>query len=227
MNTVLGESLFYIYFVYGVSFLVMSYLILNGIKKATAISLITTFYMLAIFGITHGFAELVDWARFILKVGGHGEIVVLKYLSQGLMIVSFVVLLQFAVNLLTFKSEKKTAVRFIPAVLFVAYIAVLFFTSTHDILRAGLFARYGFGFVGAMLSGIALSYLAHSMRAVGDSTATRGLLFSAAGFCLYSIFAGLIIQPIAGLPIQLFRSACAFTIAISSFYFLGVFRAAE
>ena len=227
MNTVLGESLFYIYFVYGVSFLVMSYLILNGIKKATAISLVATFYMLAFFGITHGFVELVDWVRFILKVGGHGEIVVLTYLSQSLMIASFVLLLQFAVNLLTFKSGKKTAFRFIPAGLFVVYIAVLFFTNTRDISRAGLLARYGFGFAGALLTGIALSYLANSIKALGDSTATGGLLVSAAGFGLYSIFAGIIIQPIAGLPIQLFRSACAFAIAISSFYFLGVFRAAE
>jgi hypothetical protein len=227
MNAVLGQSLFYIYFVYGVSFLVMSYLVLNGIKKATAISLITTFYMLAVFGIAHGSAELVDWARFILKVYGHGEIMFLKYVSQLLMIGSFVVLLQFAVNLFTYKYEKKATLRFIPGVLFLAYVAVLFFTKTYEISRAALFARYGLGFAGALLSGFALLYLANSMKAVGDSTAIRGLLVSAIGFGLYAIFAGLIIQPIAGLPIQLFRSACAFTIAISSFYFLGVFKAAE
>jgi hypothetical protein len=227
MNSVFSESLFYIYFVYGVSFLVMSFVVLKGIKKATAISLITTFYALAAFGITHGITELIDWARFILKVSGHGEVVILKYLSQSMLIVSFAVLLQFAVNLFTYKSQQKASYRAIPSLLFVVYLLVLFITKTGDISKAALIARHGLGFSGALLSGIALFYLANSMKAVGDSTAIRGLLVSAIGFGLYAVFAGLIIQPIAGLPVQLFRAACAFTIAISSFYFLGVFEASE
>ena len=88
-------------------------------------------------------------------------------------------------------------------------------------------ARHGFGFAGALLSGIALFSLAQLMESAGDSTASRGLFVSAIGFGLYSVFGGIIIQPIAGIPIQLFRAACAFTIAVSSFYFLSVFEASE
>src|SRR6266487_3263809 len=80
MNSVLSESLlFYTYLIYTLSFFVMSYLVLLGIRKATAISLISTFYLLAFFGITHGFAELIDLARLVLRVAGHGEGVILKY----------------------------------------------------------------------------------------------------------------------------------------------------
>ena len=228
MNFVLSESLlFYTYLIYTLSFFVMSYVVLRGIRKATAISLISTFYLLAIFGITHGFAELIDLARLILRVAGHGEGVILKYLSPGLMILSFVVLLQFAVNLFTYKNEKKVAFRFIPGILFVFYIAVLLITKTNDISKAALFARHGLGFAGAMLSGVALFNLANSMKAAGESTASLGLVISGVGFGLYSVFAGLIVQPIAGVPVQLFRALCAFTIAISSFYFLDVFKRAD
>jgi hypothetical protein len=210
-----------------VSFLLMAYVVLRGVKSATAISLITSFYMLALFGITHGFAELVDWTRFIVKTTGHGEVAALNYLAPVLMVLSFVALLQFAVNLFTYKSGKKAYFRFIPGVIFVAYLAFLLITRTSDISKAALFARYGLGFAGALLSGVALFGLAKAMTAVGESTASLGLIVSGVGFGLYSVFAGLIIHPIAGLPIQLFRAACALMIAVSSFYFLGVFKAAE
>ena len=227
MTALFTQPLFYIYFVYGISFLVMSCVLLHGIKKATAISLISTFHALAAFGITHGITELVDWARFILKFSGHGEVMVLKYLSQSLLILSFVILLQFAVNLFTYKHEKNGLIRAIPAALLAVYLFVLFITKTDDISKAGLLARHGFGFLGALLSGIALFSLAQLMESAGDSTASKGLFVGAVGFGLYSVFGGLIIQPIAGVPIQLFRAACAVTIAVSSFYFLGVFEACE
>jgi hypothetical protein len=224
---VLSEPLFYIYFYYGVSFLVMSYVIFRGIKKATAITLITTFYALVLFGLTHGITELIDWVRFILKIAGTGEIEILKYLSQICLIISFVILLQFGVNLLTYRNEKKGVFRLIPGILFVVYIVVLFIIKTDDISKAGLIARYSFGFSGALLSGIALYNLANSMKAVGDSNLIKGLVVIAIGFALYAVFGGLIIKPIFGLPIQLFRAVCAFTIAISSFYILDVFKASE
>lgn len=47
------------------------------------------------------------------------------------------------------------------------------------------------------------------MRAVGNSKLIKGLLVSAIGFALYAVLGGLIINPIVGLPIQLFRAACA------------------
>ncbi len=227
MDMVLREPLFYIFFIYGASFLIMSYVVFRGIKKATAITLITTFYALVLFGITHGTTELIDWVRFIRKATGAGELEILKYLSQILLIISFVVLLQFGVNLLTYRNEKKGTFRLIPGILFVAYIVVLFLIKTDDISKAGLIARHTFGFSGSLLSGIALYNLANSMKAVGNPKLTKGLVVIAIGFAFYALFGGLVINPVVGLPVQLFRAACAFTIAISSFYILDVFKASE
>jgi hypothetical protein len=135
--------------------------------------------------------------------------------------------LQFGVSLLTYRSEKAGVLRFIPVLLFGVYIAVIGITNVNDVFKAGLIARYSFGFSGALLSSIALYRLANSMKAMGNSKLIKGIVVTAIGFAFYAVFGGLIIKPIVGIPIELFRSACAFTIAISSFYILDVFKTSE
>ncbi len=219
-----GEPLFYIYLVYGISFLVMSALIYRGAVKATSITLVSTFYLLALFGFTHGLAELIDWLRFINRTMGMEESVVLTYLSQIFMVLSFVVLLQFGINLLTYKSEKKKTVRVIPILLFGISIVVMLASGVTNILQAGLTERYLFGFSGSLVGAIALFKLGNTMKVLGNEKLVRGLTVAALGFVSYAVFGGLIVQPIAGLPIQLFRSACAVVIAVASFSTLAVFR---
>ncbi len=221
----LREPLFYIFFIYGTSFLVMSYVVFHGIRKATSITLVKTFYALVIFGVLHGAAELTDWVRFIIHASGGGEVKALYYLSPALMFVSFVVLTQFGINLLTYKSGKKNILQLIPSVLVIAYICVIIAAKVRDVMAEALIARNGFGTFGALLSGVALLGLARSMKALGNKRLETGLAVSAAGFMLYAVFGGIIVNPVAGLPVQLFRAACALTIAASSFYILDVFKA--
>jgi hypothetical protein len=227
MDKVLREPLFYIYFIYGLSFLVMSYVVFRGVRRAASITLVTTFYALVLFGLTHGITEWIDWVRFILKAGDAGEIALLRYLSQIFLVVSFVFLLQFGINLLTFRSEKKSIFRSVPILFFIVYIIVLLVQKIEDISEAGLIARYCFGFAGSLLSSIALFKLAGSMKSVGSSRLINGLVVTAVGFASYAIFGGLIVGPVAGLPVQLFRAACAFTIAVSSFSILELFKASK
>ncbi len=224
MEKLLGEPLFYIYLIYGISFLVMSVMIFRGAGKATSITLVSTFYMLALFGLTHGTAEIIDWLRFIDRTLGAGENVILTYLSQIFMALSFVLLLQFGVNLLTYKSENKRIVRAIPVVLFALSIVIMFVRGVANILRAGLAERYVFGFTGSLVSAITLFRLGTTMKALGNDKLVKGLTAAAAGFACYALFGGLIIQPVLGLPIQLFRSACAVVIAIASLSILDVFK---
>jgi hypothetical protein len=224
MNKILTEPLFYIFFVYGMSFLIMSFVVFTGIRKATSIALVTTFYTLAGFGLIHGLTELTDWLRFILKVSGSGAFSVLLYMSQICLVVSFLLLLQFGVNLLTYRSQRKAVYRWVPAILFIVYIAYLLFARVSDISQAGLIARHGFGILGALLTGIAFFSLSSSMKDVGNTRLTNGLVITGIGFVCYAVFGGLIVNPIVGLPVQLFRAACAFTIAVSSFSILGIFK---
>jgi hypothetical protein len=183
--------------------------------------------MLAGFGLVHGITELLDWLSFVLKTSGVGEFDVLLILSQSCLITSFILLLQFGVNVLTYRNGKKGIYRSLPAVLFVVYIAYLLVTGTPDILTAGLIARRSFGFSGALLSGFAFFHLATSIKVLGNARLTTGLVATGIGFVCYAFFGGLMVAPIAGLPVQLFRAVCAVTIAISSFSILAVFKVSK
>jgi hypothetical protein len=224
MNRLLSEPLFYIFLVYGLSFLVMATLIGTELVKTTAITLVSSFWMLVLFGFTHGVAELTDWARFVGKTLAMSESPPLLYFGQVMMILSFVFLLQFAINLMTYKSEKKGIVRAIPFLLFVIYIVSILVLGISDISQMGLIARYSFGIAGSALSAFVLFRLGNTMKAVDIPKLVKGLNVAALGFMCYAVFGGMLIHPILGLPIQLFRAACALTIAIASYSILDVFK---
>jgi hypothetical protein len=221
------EPLFYIYFIYGLSFVVMTYVLLgkfHDLAFDATDALVSTFYMLVVFSATHGTAELIDWMRFIITKLGAREADIFLYMAQFFAIVSFVFLLQFGVNLMTYRSEKKRLLRAVPAVLFVIYLAAVFALGISTISTMGLIARYGFGFAGAALSAIMFFRLSSAAKTAGNDKLTKGLRLAAAGFACYAVFGGLITTPVFGLPVQLFRAACAFTIAIASTAILDVFR---
>ncbi|MEJ2697546.1 MAG: hypothetical protein P8013_12985 [Candidatus Sulfobium sp.] len=224
---VLKDPLFYIYFIYGMSFLIMSFVIFRGARRATSIAFVATFYVLIVFGVMHGTTELIDWARYIRRTAGAGESTALIYLSKIFMIISFFALLQFAANLLTYRSNNRDVLRSLPALLFIGCAIFLTAKGESDILEAGLIVRHSFGFAGSLLSGIALLTLGNSMKEVGSPRLTGGLVAAGTAFICYSVFGGLIVDPVIGLPVQLFRAACALAIAISSFYILGVFRSSQ
>jgi hypothetical protein len=224
MKQVLTEPLFYLYFVYGASFVLMSFVVFHGTRKASSITFVTTFYMLAGFGLVHGLTELTDWLRFVLATGGAGEFRILLVFSQSCLITSYVLLLQFGVTLLTYKSNRKDIYRSLPALLFIAYTAYLLATGTSHIRMAGLIARRSFGFSGALLSGLAFFSLARSMKIIGHPRLTKGLVGTGIGFVCYAVFGGLMVEPVDGVPVELFRAVCAVTIAIYSFFILEIFK---
>lgn len=229
MRQVLTEPLFYTLFIYGVSFLLMSFVVFHGIRNASSSAFVNTFYMLAGFGLMHGITELIDWLRFILKKSGDGETDVLLILSEACLITSFVLLLQFGVTLLTYRSKKKDIYRSISALFFVAYIAYTFVTGPTDISTAGTgrIARHSLGFPGSLLSGLAFFGLAKSMKIVGHPRLLRGLVVIGIAFVCYAVFVGLIVEPISGIPVQLFRAVCAVTIAVYSFSILEIFTVSK
>jgi len=223
MEQLFGEPLFYVFFIYGLSFMIMAYVVIDKITKASQLTLVSSFYALCFFGLTHGTAELTDWVRFMMKILGVSQMSFFTYLSQISVILSFVLLLQFGINLLSYKSEKRTFFRLLPVGLFAVFLVAVIALGVGDILKIGLLARYSFGFVGSLISAVALFRLAQTLKVIGSRKLVVGLTVTAVAFALYAVFGGLIIDPIAGIPIQIFRAACAVTIAISSFSALDVF----
>ena len=219
MQLLVGEPLFYIYFIYGISFLTLAYLVAKGTAGSASVPLIAAFNMLALFGLTHGITELTDWVRFIRKTVGAPEMSALTWLSQVCLILSFVMLLQFAINLFTAQWTNKAVplIRLLPATALAAFIAFVATKGMNDILAIGLVGRYAFGFASAILAAIAMVMTANTLKALGDQRLVTGLYIAAAAFVCYAVLGGLIVKPIAGAPIQLFRTACAVTIALSCF----------
>jgi two-component system phosphate regulon sensor histidine kinase PhoR len=224
MTALFGDMRFYIYFIYGVSFLAMSVLVIAGITRATSYTLVSSFWLLAAFGLTHGITEIVDWTRFIEQTRGDPANVGLLYISKIFLIFSFVLLLQFGINVLTYKNSQNKRPRAIPTILVVVYLAALYFFKISDIRQAGLIARYSFGFMGSALSAISLIPLINTMKPLGNKKLNRGLIVLAVGLAAYAIFGGLIVTPLFGVPIQLFRAICAFSIAVASVSILEIFK---
>jgi hypothetical protein len=226
MDKVIGEPLFYAYLIYGISFLLIGFLILKEAVGASSSPIIDAFYILAFFGIVHGLAELTDWVRFVRRSLGAGDIKALTYVSQGFLILSFVLLLQFGINLLTCQSAGKgvRALRVIPTFGLAIFLAAFVARGMSDVLAVGLLGRHGFGFTGSAVSAIALAVTAQRMKPLEDSKLVNGMRLAAAAFAFYAIVGGLLVQPIGGVPIQLFRSVCAVTIALSSFSVIDVFK---
>jgi len=224
MTALFGEPLFYIYLIYGLSFIVMASLIIGGIKRATSLTLVSSFSMLAAFGITHGIAEMVDWVRFIEQKLGQPASAGLLYASQIFMMLSFALLLQFGINVLSYKSSHRKSLRAIPVVLVVAFLTAVYFLGISDISQAGLIARRSFGFAGSALSAIMLFRLSNTMRPLGNEKLNLALIVAAASLAVYAICGGLIVTPLFGLPIQVFRAVCAFVIAVASASILDIFK---
>ena len=226
MNRVLTEPMFYIFLVYSASFLLMSFVVFHGIRRASSTAFVNTFYLLVGFGLVHGITELIDWLRFILKANGAGESVVLLILSESCLITSFVLLFQFGVTLLTHKSDKQNIYRSLTAFICIAYAAYILIIEPTNISLLGSrhIARRTLGFPGSLLSGFAFFSLAKSMKVMGYPRLIKALVITGMGFVCYAVFGGLIVEPIAGVPVQLFRAACALTIAVYSFSILEIFK---
>ncbi|MDA8091960.1 MAG: hypothetical protein M0Z61_17280 [Nitrospiraceae bacterium] len=230
MAELIREPLFYIFFVYGLSFLSMAYFmfIATGIRKASRIELVSTFRLLAAFGFFHGMTELAEWIRFIFRSADIAEVKALIYMSQGFLLISFVALLQFSINLLTFNAKSRQILRYLPSAFLILYLA--FLSITGGVESAMALGRIGvrmLGFTSSALSGIVLVRFSRGLRPSGNMKLANGFLLAGLGFVIFSAFAGQEHGIFLGLPVQFYRAMCAFVIAISSFYVVDVFRIKE
>ena len=218
MERLFAEPLFYIFLIYGIAFLLLAWLVAKG-AAGSSVPLIGAFNMLALFGLIHGITEMTDWIRFVRKTLGAPDLAVLGWVSQVCLVVSFVVLLQFAVNLFTAQSTSGAVwlIRLIPAAALVVFVLAVLAGGATDIFAIGLLGRHTFGFAAGTLAALALIITANTLSALGDDGLVNGLYVAAAAFALYAVFGGILVKPLFGAPIQLYRSACAVTIALASF----------
>ena len=89
---------------------------------------------------------------------------------------------------------------------------------------ADLAQRYSLGLIGAAVTSYAFFDLSGKMKAIAGEIAGRKFMFAGIGFALYAIFAGLIVNPVFGVPAIVYRSVIAVLITIAV---IGIFRLFE
>ncbi|HEY9206426.1 MAG TPA: hypothetical protein VIO58_10950 [Candidatus Methanoperedens sp.] len=219
-----------VYLIYGTSFILMFLTIMVWRKKVSHIQFMNDFTYLAIFGLLHGLTEYSDIPRFLEWQPAWA----FDFIKLILVSSSFAALLAFGLSIVSAGVEERRWLHGIALGALFMYFWMLIFLGfmSRDIQiyykdaynAVELASRYSLGFFGAVISSYAFFDLSKKMDTiVGGKT---GLRFIAAGigFTLYAIFGGLIVFPVLGIPVVVFRSAIAVLITVSVIWIFCLFE---
>jgi len=196
MSEFFQNNMLWVFLFYGLGFIILGVTIFIQKRKVGSFSLMNAFTMLGWFGVLHGTNELLDMFKLFVSMNG-GEILALNVVRNIIFVTSFVFLAQFGVNALLSAREGMNWLKGLP----LGAGMMWFWFAIHNGMfldsMAGLTARYSLGFVGGVLSTLAfiMMYRKLSMSGIGKS-AIFGLVLMILSFGMYSIFGGLIINPV-------------------------------
>ena len=217
-----------IYFIYGTSFIIMFVALTLWKERVGHIELMKDFEYLAVFSLLHGFAVYSDVPRFI----GIQPALIFDLIKLVLVTCSFAALLSFGLNVLSAGIEERRWIRGIPIGALLMFFPLLYFTglsftNTGDGINyksADLAQSYILGFFGALVSTYAFIDLSRKIKSIIGEKASKKFIFAACAFGLYTVFAGLIMTPLFGVPIVVFRTITAI---LMTHAVLGIFQMFE
>lgn len=218
----LQEKFTYIFFIYGLSFIVMFVVFYRALRNAESSAYKETFWMLAGFALTKGLSAWADAANLVVGETTSLSGMTVNNISVILVVFSNLFILQFAIGMMTHKVPYRKIYLVIPIVLFGGYV-LLFLSGVIERVNADMIGRFNFGFNGGVLTAVALINLYHVQKKTKRTRLLRGIAGLATGFALYSIFDGILTGPLFGTPVYIFRMFSAVIIASSSFYFKELF----
>src|ERR1700676_1703311 len=249
MGRLISDHMLVVFFIYGLAFFLLGIAILLQPRLGSAFNIGNSLWLLAGFGLLHGLGE---WMDMFLTLGDTYwtplGTEVIKIASFYFGAASFVCLLQFSLRII-FQNRSKN--EFLERT---AWIASLFFLvrvtsygvstgfSGQWLLLSQILMCYLIGLPGAILAAIGFWQQRKSSDIQGLSSyrVDRSLMGMAAVFALYAFFAGLVVpsapffpasvfnsatfQDVVGLPVQLFRAACALPMAYFITGILNIFK---
>ncbi|MDP8292857.1 MAG: ATP-binding protein [Candidatus Orphnella occulta] len=224
-----------IYFFYGLAFFILGFSIFVYPKKESAIKLADNLLLIACFGIIHGINE---WVDMFTLIKGPSEMILLRVIGLLLLGASFVFLIQFGVTVICADKRKYAAIKLLPILLYIGWL-VLILSSSQRLLHGNIWARYLLGVPGILLTAYALFLEATKFKNTNMPVSARNLRLAGAAFLFYALLSGLIVPKadffpssffnyeafldITGIPVQVFRSACAVLIAYIMIRVLNIF----
>jgi hypothetical protein len=219
-----------VFFIYGASFFLMSAVIFRRTPPAARSELTDGFLLLAAFGVLHGLTEWTDVVR-LLAQATPAVTAAIAVLKLTLLAASFQFLLLFGFHVATAsRAEARLRWAIYVAPVLVAVYAYILYMSLQDLQAGEEAVRHSLGFLGALTASYAFLRLAGTLRGLSLGDAGNDALWVAGGFALYAVLAGLATpstqQPlmIVGLPVQIWRAACAVVISVFVARILRFFR---
>jgi signal transduction histidine kinase/DNA-binding response OmpR family regulator/HPt (histidine-containing phosphotransfer) domain-containing protein len=249
MGRLINDHMLLVFFIYGLAFFLLGIAILLQPKWGSAFKIGNFLWLLAVFGLFHGLSE---WMDMFLTLGNTywtpAGTEVIKLVGFYFGAASFVCLLQFGLQIILYNRFRYKLVwrlALTVSLSFVAAITLYGFSKGYNgqwLLLSQILIRYFLGFPGAILTAIGFwqQRKLPEIQALSSRHVDRSLTAMAAIFAVYAFFAGLVVpsasffpgsvlnyatfEQTVGLPIQLFRTACALLVAYFAAGILNIFN---
>ncbi len=219
---------FILYLLYGLAFFTLGVAILSRDVRQSELGIARIIWLLAFFGIVHGFHE---WLELLEQLEPVIKTPFFTLFRLAVVSLSFLFLLYFGlfINIITFYGDQalKSTPRIAKAMIGVSALSLILVTTYFD-LGSGqdINTRMFVAFPGGLLSGIGLIMYSRTVRSFSRNVAIN---FIFAGSCMicYAILTGVIpsdvIVPVLGIKVILFRGMSAFLIMFFTIRALSVF----
>ena len=219
---------FILYLLYGLAFFTLGVSILSRDVRQSELGIARIIWLLAFFGIVHGFHE---WLELLEQLEPVIKTPFFTLFRLAVVSLSFLFLLYFGlfINIITFYGDQalKSTPRIAKAMIGVSALSLILVTTYFD-LGSGqdITTRMFVAFPGGLLSGIGLIMYSRTVRSFSRNVAIN---FIFAGSCMicYAILTGVIpsdvIVPVLGIKVILFRGMSAFLIMFFTIRALSVF----
>ena len=234
-----------VFLVYGLAFLALGLVLVIWPKQDSRLELSSLIHWLAAFAFAHGALEWMDLWRVV-----RGDNPGLAVARPFTLLASYVLLFEFGRRLLL--ASLLEGDRFRRPVLsgylhvgLLAGVAAGALAGEEMLRGLTIWSRYLYGFPAALLAGVGFwLYCRDRVCPTLDAGEIRPVLaasrIAGIAFVAYAVFGGLVVpradwapaawlnqegfQAASGIPVQLFRAACALAVAVSVAYILRIFQ---
>src|SRR3984893_13934415 len=234
MGRLISDHMLVVFFIYGLAFFLLGIAILLQPKRGSVFNIGNYLWLLAGFGLLHSLGE---WMDMFLTLGDTYwtplGTEVIKIASFYFGAASFVCLLQFSLRIIF---QNRSKYEFLERTALIASLLFLVAVTSYGVstgfsgqwlLLSQILMRYLLGFPGAILTAIGFwqQRKYSDIQGLSSYHVDRSLMGMAAVFVLYAFFAGLVVpsapffpasvlnyatfKDAVGIPVQLFRVACA------------------
>lgn len=209
----MAKYYFFLYLIYGFAFINMGiFSVQEKDVEVIDLPLVRSLKYLGYFGISHGISE---WITMVTVIELYPDLYICLYvIKQLLKAISFAYLMYFGASLLQIKGKYKNIVLRVPITSFVIWLTgFLLLISNHGLGYHTLnpkyntiILRYFMGFIGGLISAIALYLNAKEIEKRKSNMMARRYKGLACVFLVYSFLDGLIVRQADFFPANIINS---------------------